>query len=164
MLNSIIENVAANEELYKNIEFETTKSYVLQDAKNVDSNDVKVSTTTVRLIYQGEMLYQSETDDMTLVGGDIVRTTTVQAYDGTKTRARADSIANIREGPPKASWQLFSPHTALLADNAYLSFPLSVFLQGAPRVKSPVYGPGGVRVEYRGRRHCRWFEMPQGPL
>ena len=109
--------------------FETTKSYVLQDAKNVDSNDVKVSTTTVRFIYQGEMLYQSETDDMTLVGGDIVRTTTVQAYDGTKTRARADSIANIREGPPKASWQLFSPHTALLADNAYLSFPLSVFLQ-----------------------------------
>ena len=72
----------------------------------------------VAALYADEKVKQRETD--VLVSGERTETKTLQGFDGLKTRALVDSLANIRDASPKSSWDLVHPHTILLSDNAFV--------------------------------------------
>lgn len=147
-LQRVIDNVRANEALYKNIEAHFTATYELKDdeLKIYEPNPgtsivpdgslimVKSYTETARSVLQGNLLY-FRTDKKNILGNNTTMSYNLEmGYDGEYTRKVQRPIANLVHGL-EGHERLFRPHTWLLSGAAVVC-PLSVWLTGGEELRT----------------------------
>jgi hypothetical protein len=126
-LTELIENVRANEELYRDIEIVHDKTLTLHRTFSKSPDYLKSSKGRARYVYQGENVFFQNDEQIESRGGNKSNWDTLQGYDGRTTRAvEQHVIANIHEGR-FFDGRLFFPHTRLLL-HARISTPLSEWL------------------------------------
>jgi hypothetical protein len=145
-MKQVIENVEANEQLYRNIEMVVTETYRLaDDAEIYQSRLIRTTSKRRRMIRQGKFLYLKENRNEDQVNGESYEPETTSGYDGEMTRrvqdvkkkakgvAEQSKLANLTHGRVEEP-QIITPHRWLVA-HAFVSFPLSLYLRGSPALE-----------------------------
>jgi hypothetical protein len=135
-VDEIVENLRANEGLYRNIEVIFERHYRLGEPKNPRPDFVRKGETSERFVAQNGMIYLVHEEDLVNTDGKQSREDKLFGYDGQKSRLLGQkTIANIQEGlisrPPT-----FYPHDLSLPYHAFSEQPLSVYLAGGPELKA----------------------------
>jgi hypothetical protein len=139
-LAQVIENVRANEEIYRDIEVIVHRTMRLGNPKHILPNLAKSIDTTGRTIFQNELAYFKKDESTTVIAGKdqpykTFDTGSVRGFDGQVTRAvEQNSYANLVEGR-RDDPRMVRPHTMLLS-GAQVYFPLSVYLKGGEALRS----------------------------
>jgi hypothetical protein len=135
-MKEIIENVRANEGLYKNLDVSFSTSYRLQDAKDpiVKGNATISRKQSYKWVLQDSfMYYKSLESGGTVSQGDFEDSEEI-AYDGEYTRlVKNKTLVNKIRGRPN-NQMTFRPHTWLLDRGT--TAPLSVFLTGGKTLQA----------------------------
>jgi hypothetical protein len=131
-LEEVINNVRANEELYKNIDMTYERHYtlVMRPRKDDDPNTmIRSSTTTNHYIFQGELHYEDHREKAAVLSGKETLNDHLAGFDGQITRSLfQEAVANITSGDVPCNAP--RPHTLLFAYNHFKG-ALSAYLAAA---------------------------------
>ena len=143
-LRTIVVNVRANEELFKDIDVSHQRTYEQNAAAAAPAVAKATLEEECRTVFQGDFLYRSEKIKTIQLSDKAPKLfSTLLGYDGEFTR-RLDEhaggrVANLNHGRLEDAL-LFRPHTwILIGSEVYV--PLSVWLEGGDRLaKHPLAG------------------------
>jgi hypothetical protein len=99
-MRDVIENVRANEQLYRNIEVQHSLRYDLNKGKvDFKKGSLESSTQESRCVLQGNLMYYSLREKGSTTDGKASDRAKVRGYDGEKTRfVENGALVNIRQG------------------------------------------------------------------
>jgi hypothetical protein len=150
-MREVVENVRANEELYRNLEVRIRKHFQSGTFTHPQPNYIERAEGNARFVYQNGMVYFRNDEESKDLGGNVQKPDTLLGYDGETMRIiEQNAIANLREG-----WvdepRLLRPHTMLLSVSAGVRFPLSEYLIGGKPIRvHPNYKDVKVSVFHEG--------------
>lgn len=135
-LARVIENIAANEELYKDADVKWEQHYRLDLARFTEAPGVYVSRkASFHAIFQGDFFKQFTKENGVDTSGKRFEVEMSSAYDGIRTlEVGGDYVKVIHGGAPAC--RQFMPHKFLLEGNTPPCIPLSVLLRGGDALRS----------------------------
>ena len=161
--NELIENVAAFEKMYDDIEFDATYAMRWDNESMHWSSSEYISSMddTMHIIYQGKK-YRFESNGIVKnLRGETTRRSEVVACDGFKTISLIDGkLSNIVQNRVETTSLLY-PHSLLFHWN-FFHFPLSLFLQGKDALmhhpQAGAYRDDNYKLEYIGKEYVQGLE------
>lgn len=150
-IEELTEEVRANEDLYRDIEFKIHVHYKLApDAPRI-SHWLDGYDRDAWVVYQGDRLFFKDEDMQHRVDGESKLIDTIQGYDGKETRqVEQRDIANIHDDRYEDP-RLIRPHTLLLGPEMHVVFPLSTLLRGTEAIRTSAGAKLFERTEVRSR-------------
>jgi hypothetical protein len=135
-IEELTEEVRANEDLYRDIEFRMHVRYKL--SPDVPRGPIHLNSFDRRawVVYQGDRLFFQDEDEQRRVDGQSKLIDTIQGYDGQITRqVEQRDIANIHDGRYEDP-RLLRPHTLILGLGTNVIFPLSTLMRGSEAIQA----------------------------
>jgi hypothetical protein len=166
-LESIIDNVKANEALYANFDTEAVLTFTLGESEGKEpAYMISRSEAIVQSVVQNGRTYFRRSEETRDKGDQRHVYGRLEGFDGKTTRvvARHESVgetgvvANIIDGRAPQQAQLHA-HSLMLRQTANVDFPLSAYLSGTKSVKSySSYKNFNVTVEVVGRENVEGLD------
>ena len=155
-LKWILDNIRANEELYKDIDISYSSKYFVDKSVMEPSTWEPTLLETLkfkqRCVRQKDLYYVSKEGQGVQLDGKPYVSEQFGAFDGEKTLTLTGNLANIVHDRRDENCLLFHSHAMLLQDNYQLCYPVSLFLQGGPALASHpragAYAQGAVYYQF----------------
>ncbi|MEJ7637226.1 MAG: hypothetical protein WKF75_04350 [Singulisphaera sp.] len=147
---AIIEDVRANEDLYRNIEFVVRKTYRVGTPMVSHGEQIASEDQSARVVLQDGLIYLNIVNPTKRLDGATLSVDTLQGFDGETTRIlEQNAFANIHDGRREdARIASLRPYT-LMMNRAFVKFPFSVYLAGGKEVeRRPEFSGWSLVVSY----------------